>query len=104
MKTPHEIETIIAQLGGPRIFAMAFKSCAYATSPSPSVTFAVAPGLKKAAKCSHVRVTLDPSDTYTVEFLRVTRTETKQVFALEGVYCDMLKERVEKQTGLYLSL
>jgi hypothetical protein len=104
MTTPFQVTEIIAQLGGPKIFAMAFKSCAYATSPKTQVTFAVAPALKRAAKCSHVRVTLDPSDTYTVEFLKVAKFDCKTVSEVGDVYCDQLKELVEKTTGLYLSL
>jgi hypothetical protein len=104
MSTPYEVQTLIAQMGGPKIFAMAFKSCAYAVSPNLQVTFAVAPALKRAAKCSHVRVTLDPSDTYTVEILNVRGATTKTVSETQGVYCDMLKELDEGKTGLYLSL
>ena len=104
MKTPYEIETIIAQMGGPMIFKMAFKSCAYATSPNPAVTFLVAPSLKKSAKCSHVRVTLEPSDTYKVEFINVRGTDVKTVYETDSIYNDQLKGLVEEKTGLYLSL
>lgn len=104
MSTPYEIQAIIEQMGGRKIFAMAFKSCAYAVTPKPSVTFLVAPSLKKAAKCTHVRVTLEPSDTYKVEFVKVRGTTAKTIREVADVYCDQLKELVEKSTGLYLSL
>lgn len=102
--TPETVSAIIAQLGGPKIFAMAFKSCAYATSPKTYVTFAIAPSLKRAAKCTHVRVTLEPSDTYKVEFIKVTGIKTTTVAEYDDIYNDMLKELVEKKTNLYLSL
>ncbi len=108
MNAPYQVTEIIAQLGGPKIFAMAFKSFAYATSPKVQVTFLVAPSLKRAANCSHVRVTLEPSDTYKVEFLKVTGTyyerKCSTVYETEDIYCDMLKGLVEQKTGLYLSL
>lgn len=103
-KTPDTIATIIAQLGGARIFAMAFKDSAYSVTPNPSLTLRVAPSLKKAAKCTHVRVTLMPSDTYKVEFLKVAKYDVTTVSEFDDVYCDMLKELVEEKTGLYLSL
>lgn len=51
-----------------------------------------------------LRVTLDPSDTYTVEFLRVHggKLTTKKV--VSDVYCDQLTELFERETGLYLSI
>lgn len=52
------------------------------------------------------RVILDPSDTYTVEFHKITKRglNCKVVKSLSGVYCDMLTEIFESTTGLYLSL
>jgi hypothetical protein len=104
MSTPFQVKEIIAQMGGNRIFSMAFKSCAYATSPNISVTFVIAAALKRAAKMSHVRVTLMPSDTYKVEFINVRGTNVKTVAEADDIYCDQLKELVEQKTGLYLSL
>lgn len=95
--------TIVAQMGGPKIFAMAFKR---AVCDENSITFEVAPGLKRGAKCTHVRVTLMPSDTYRVEFLKVGKFDVTPVkFGVyDDVYCDTLKSLVEEKTGLYLSL
>jgi len=101
---PNEIAAIIEQMGGRKIFAMAFNSSAYATSPKPYITFSIAPSLRRAAKCTHVRVTLEPSDTYKVEFLKVRGVECKTVYETDDIYCDGLKGLVERKTGLYLSL
>ena len=49
-------------------------------------------------------VTLDPSDTYTVEFFNQGGSAIKSVKRHEGVYCDQLKPIFETQTGWYLSL
>jgi hypothetical protein len=104
-KTPYEVQAIIEQMGGRRIFAMAFSASMYCVSEGKTaVTFTIAPALKRAAKMAYVRVTLDPNDTYTVEFIAARAGKTTVVESFEGVYCDMLKPLVEKTTGLYLSL
>ena len=58
--------------------------------------------------CKHynyIKVTLTPSDTYTVCFLKATpkRGITKKV-PVAGVYFDQLKPVIEERTGLYLTL
>lgn len=57
-------------------------------------------------RCTHVRITLDPTDTYTVEFMRFSRKklEFTECSRHEGVYCDMLQDLFEAQTGLYVTL
>lgn len=59
---------------------------------------------KNSKKVTHVMVTLDPSDTYTVGFYRQSRGDLKQLKNVEGVYVDMLHETIQNNTGLYLSL
>lgn len=46
-----------------------------------------------------VRITLDPSDTYTMEFFN----GAKSVKKYEGIYNDQLVSTFENQTGLYLN-
>jgi hypothetical protein len=51
-----------------------------------------------------VRVTLDLSDTYTVEFFKIGRAprfDVKVVAEVEGVYFDQLHEIIERHTGLF---
>lgn len=59
---------------------------------------------KNAKGVTHVRVTLDPSDTYTLTFLRVRGTVSKVVSEVEGVYFDGLHRVIEQGTELYTSL
>lgn len=103
-------EAIISQLGGPRIFAMAFK---HATYSDTRVTLSIAKGLQghkaKGSKITHVRVTLDPTDTYTVEFLYVVPRGSRvgdvlTIRSEKDVYADGLKPLVENTTRLRLSL
>lgn len=54
---------------------------------------------------NRVRITLLPSDTYKVEFLkyRPRQLDVVPVTVHEDIYCDQLKDIFEKETGLYLS-
>jgi hypothetical protein len=47
-----------------------------------------------------IRITLDPSDTYTMEFMRGTKVVNK----IEDVYADSMHDMIEKYTGLYVRL
>ena len=53
---------------------------------------------------NYIKITLDPSDLYTVEFGRVHGLKYTVVQTDEGVYCDQLRPLIEQTTGLYLSL
>jgi len=55
-------------------------------------------------KANSVKMTLEPSDTYRVEFWSIRGTTIKQVGDFDGIYADQLKPLFETQTGLYLSL
>lgn len=51
-----------------------------------------------------IRVKLDPSDTYTVEFGTYRNKQLTVKETISDIYCDMLQNIIEQQTGLYLSL
>jgi hypothetical protein len=51
-----------------------------------------------------VRITLDPSDTYTVQFFRRRGAKLKVIATVSDVYCDMLRQVFENHTGLRTSL
>jgi|ERR1017187_2320442 hypothetical protein len=51
-----------------------------------------------------VRITLDPRDTYTVEFWAIRKAWFKQISSHSDVYCDMLQDVFEHATGLYVTL
>jgi hypothetical protein len=107
-ETPTEILTIVDQLGGRRIFAMAFTRVAYAMRPSPEATFHVARTLVRGTKgkATHVIVTLTPDDLYDVRAVRVAPRSCVAVTVEEvaGVFGDQLRATVESMTGLALSL
>ena len=51
-----------------------------------------------------LRITLDPSDTYTMKFFKINprKLTVDTVREIEDVYCDQLTEIFERETGLYL--
>jgi hypothetical protein len=51
-----------------------------------------------------VQVTLDPSDTYTVEFFKLRGLNCKSVAKFSDIYVDALRGVIESTTGLALSL
>lgn len=57
-------------------------------------------------RINSIRITLDPSDTYTVQFWRIARRglEFKLVDEFALVYADNLRDTIERRTGLALSL
>lgn len=61
---------------------------------------------KNAKKVTHVTVALDPSDTYTLHFQRVTKRglNVSTIAKVSGVYVDSLHRVIEAETGMYLSL
>lgn len=63
-------------------------------------------GIRFAAKakqgCNHVEVRLDPSDTYTLTFSKVTGLSAKLLATESDVYAEDLIRFFELQTGLFL--
>jgi len=63
-------------------------------------------GFKGSRKANKVRITLEASDTYTVEFFKYNRRtfECPIVASFEDVHADMLRDVFESTTGLCLSI
>lgn len=53
---------------------------------------------------NYVKVTLDPDDTYTMEFGRIVQFEVRGKKQIDGLYADQLRSTFEHETGLRLSL
>jgi len=51
-------------------------------------------------KANRIRITLMPSDTYKMEFIRVRALKINPVKTFDVVYCDQLHELIEEVTGL----
>jgi len=96
-------KTILSQLGGGRFIAMT--GAKNLIGDATSLTFRL-PKAKDGINA--VKITLDPSDTYTVRFFRVGDRRTayaqtdKSVHA--DIYADTLQELFTRITGLYTHL
>lgn len=53
---------------------------------------------------THVKIVLDGSDLYSVEFFRIRADKINPVKKFEGVYNDMLQDIFTEVTGLYTHL
>lgn len=94
---------ILEQLGGRKFIAMTGAKNFLGDEKSlmfslPSTRHFVKDGINK------VRVTLDPSDTYTVEFMKIGKRQgiphVDTIKRAEGIYHDVLSEVFTRYTGL----
>ena len=92
--------TILSQMGGMGRLVMMIGAKQFACDEK-SVKFRFA--ARSVDGSNGVKVTLDPSDTYTVEFFSARGTSYKVKKELSGVYADDLVRIFEGQTKLYLS-
>jgi hypothetical protein len=93
--------TILQQMGGQRLIAMT--GAHSFVSDGDSLIFKVpARSTKNGISC--VKVTLDPSDTYTMRFLTMKNYQVQTVAERSDVYCDQLQEVFQEETGLFTSL
>lgn len=69
-----------------------------------SLTFQIG---RNAQGVTHIRVQLDPSDTYTMQFIKIGRAPGyKKTIVAEAsdIYADNLRRVIESKTGMYTSL
>jgi len=98
-----EVATTIARQLGYSTARMGVMIGAHSFSgDANSLTFKFKAKARNSSNC--LKVTLDPSDTYTVEFYRVRAGTVKVVKSYSDIYADSLKGLFESETGLYLSL
>jgi len=95
--------TILRQLGGWKFINMT--GATYVVGDENSLAFSLPRkrGYVKNA-INKVRITLDPSDTYTIKFMKVGRRnggfDIKIVAETSDIYCDVLQEVFTRHTGL----
>lgn len=94
-------DIILQQLGGANRVAAMIGVKSFGTSGNDLTIRFVA---RAKDKINYIRVLLRPSDTYTVYFSRVNKNGVKIVDAKFDVYCDVLREVIERRTGLYLTM
>jgi len=102
-QTQQVAQTILSQLGGNRFIAMT--GCSNFGSTPSSLSFKLPRGF--ANKATHCVITLDASDTYTVEFVKCNMRAAvyRQVVAETSmVYAESLTELFTAATGLEVRL
>lgn len=99
MITEGVAETILAQLGGNKFITMT--GAKNFVKSDNSLKFNVGKA-KNGIKI--IRIVLDKSDTYTVEFAKLVKYDYKVVETRSNVYADNLKDVIGRVTGLALSL
>lgn len=92
-------ETILDQMGGKGRLVAMLGAHGFVAQDS-GVSFRI----KARGKGNLLNVTLDPSDTYSVELFKVRGVSFKAVDSASGVYADSLVTVAEKMLGLYLSI
>ena len=92
--------TIMNQLGGSnRLNAMIGLKDVYAVENGLSFKMKC-----KGAKVNYVKIVLNSLDLYDMELGKIHGNSYKVIKSIENVYCDQMKEIIEKTSGLYLSL
>lgn len=94
---------ILAQLGGSRFLAMT--GAKNLVGEKDCLAFKLPRGFAS-NKATHCRITLDASDTYTVEFLKwnARKLDMATLSSEAGIYCDMLRRTFTEATGLDCTL
>lgn len=102
VKTASQVgQTILQQMGGARRLVMMTGAKDFVMYPN-GVRFSWPS--KQPSKGNEVKVTLDASDTYTVEFFNVRQGVPKPVKKYTDIYADGLVDLFERQTGYYLRM
>ena len=93
--------TILNQIGGRRFIMMTGAKNFVASEKG--ITFRL-PARSAKQGINKVRIVLMPDDTYEMQFIKYANMMDKRISTSTGVYCDMLEDIFESQTGLYTSI
>lgn len=95
-------ETILAQLGGRHFLVMT--GAKDLVGGDNRLTMRLTNASCNGRKCTNVRITLDMTDTYTVEALTVRKFNLTLLDTVSGVYCENLQAVFTSLTGLHTQL
>ena len=95
-------DTILGQLGGNRFATMTGANFFLCLERGLQFRLPRTRGFVRKG-INSVKITLDPSDTYTMEFDKIG-TNVKTIAKIPGVYADDLRRIFTEQTGLETSL
>lgn len=85
------------QIGNKALYMMGAKNLA---TSGNDLSFRI----KGSKRVNHVKVALNSMDTYDITFSKIWGVKIAEVASHDGIYCDMMQDLIEKETGLYLSL
>jgi len=94
-------QTILKQLGAGKFLVMTGAKNLLDHGNALSMRL---PGNMCKHRINYLKIVLDPSDTYTMEFGRVWGTQYKVIETVKDVYCDMLQNIFTEKTGMETSL
>jgi hypothetical protein len=101
VKTANQIaDTIAEQMGGLRRLKMMLGAEVYAKPNGLAFKWPA----RQRSRGNYVEITLQPSDTYNMEFFNASRAGKKSVKIFRDIYNDQLVDAFEKQTGWYLKM
>lgn len=90
-------KTILQQLGGNKFIVMT--GAKTLVDHGNGLSFKL-PSNFATGGINYVKITLEPSDEYTVEFGKLRGLKYTVIETVEGVYCDMLQDVFTSATGL----
>lgn len=96
-------QTILAQIGGNKFIAMTGAKNLTSTADSLAFHF---PKNSPKNKIKIVKIILDDNDTYTIKFYQYSAKtfDCNCILESNGLYAEDLKSKIERETGLALSL
>ena len=97
-------KTIFKQMGGTNKLSAMIGANNFAFGTNQDQEIYVTFRFKVSKVANQVRITLNHSDTYTMEFFKIRGTNVKAIEKISMVYCDQLIKFFENTTKLYLSL
>jgi len=91
-------DTIVLQMGGRMFKAMTGVKKMVLLESGVRIFFKRTNGVK----VNLVDIVLNASDTYDMTFMRIHGGNVETISEVDGVYCDMLQDVFEKETGLFV--
>jgi hypothetical protein len=93
--------TILQQIGGRRFVAMT--GAKSFVGGDDFLSFKLPSNFAKDG-INYVKITLAPNDTYTIDMMRLRGMNATPVWFSEDIYADVLRDVIERHTGLSLTL
>lgn len=94
-------QVVLQQLGGRKFMAMTGAKNLTFNKEESSLSMKIG---KNSAGVNHLKITLEPDDTYTLYFGRIRNLNYKVIRTVKGVYAEALQNVFTEVTGMYTSL